>query len=176
MSALGSLTARLSCCCNKNAAVIVVPSSSCTRHCISSLFNVLHAYKNALIHSLAYVSDAHIHAKPTHNTSDNDSDVNFNRSFSGYGPTIHEDNTHTLDIIGFTSDKMHSQNAFLLCIHSVRVFLMCFNIMIPVRKSKIRFHYRNTKEIDCFSSFSATFCLPYTFLIALISLFCSSKC
>lgn len=64
MSALGSLTARLSCCCNTNAAVyivaVIVPSSSCTRHCISTLFNVLHAHSKC-IDTLARICERRTH-------------------------------------------------------------------------------------------------------------------
>lgn len=106
------------------------------------LFHLLHAHDtafphslmfythtaNALIHSLAYVNDVHTHIQSRSRpiTSDNDFDVKFNRSFSGYGITIHQDNTQTHThretqreyYWFYTSYKMHSQNAFLLCINT----------------------------------------------------------
>lgn len=132
--------------------VVIVPSSSCTRHCISSLFNVVARINTQkCIDIVAYVNT--IQNRPITSGDNNNNnccnsrnnfDVNFNRSFSGYRITIHEDNTYTHTVTqthteyyrGFTSynalPKVRCGNVFLFV--CVSPLFMPVKIIIPVQK------------------------------------------
>lgn len=155
--------------------VVIVPSSSCTRHCISSLFiNVARIQKCIWC---THICEPITSGGNNNNNNGTKFDASFNRSFSGYRITIHEDNTILLVSPLTMHSKMRCSFRILLCVFFF-FMLWNYNSGAKIENSISLSEYKENRLFHIFFIYRTYFWLLVYQLLSLLilSLLCSSKC